>query len=141
MESVLIMNLTIKPSAQEYLENKIPENSVVILTTDDGSTKYSSIGATCELADKFQLIILNKEDPDFSTVLENNAGYKMSLLPAEEYLFGTDLNVDFNHGTLSLRDKSGILDSNLSVVDWRNVAPADEADRLNMMKTLGDQIC
>lgn len=53
------MKITIKPAAQEFLAKIIPTNGHVILTTDDDSNKYSSIGATCELADKFQLIILN----------------------------------------------------------------------------------
>ncbi|WP_119326169.1 iron-sulfur cluster biosynthesis family protein [Companilactobacillus musae] len=135
------MKITIKPAAQEFLAKIIPTNGHVILTTDDGSNKYSSIGATCELADKFQLIILNQDDPKFSTILENNTGYDIRMLPAEEYLLGVDLNIDLKNTKLILQDKSGILDSNLSVVDWRNVAPETEKERFETMQRLGDQIC
>lgn len=135
------MEITFKSAAQNYLAAKIPENAQVILTTDDGSNNYSSIGATCELADKFQLIILNQADPDFSIKLENNANLHMHILPAEQYLFGDNLNVDFVHGRLALNDKSGILDSALSVVDWRNVSPETEEQLREKMKKIGDQIC
>lgn len=136
-----MMKLTFKPAAKTYLKTKIPKNSQVILTTDDGSNNYSSIGATCELADKFQLIILNQADPDFSVVLENNNDLQMHLLPAEQYLFGDNLNIDLVHDRLSLNDKSGILDSSLSVVDWRNISPETEAELREKMKKIGDQIC
>lgn len=135
------MEANFKPAALDYLENKIPNNSVVILTTDDGSNKYSSIGATCALADKFQLIILNQPDDNFTVPIQNNANYHLTMADYEKYLVSDQLTVDFDHGTLTLKDKSGILDNALSVIDWRNVSPESEKDRLNKMVTLGDQIC
>ncbi|MFC6177011.1 iron-sulfur cluster biosynthesis family protein [Companilactobacillus huachuanensis] len=135
------MKANFKPEALQYLANKIPSGSFVILTTDDGSNKYSSIGATCELADKFQLIILNHADEQFSIKLENNANYQLSMTAPEKYLVSDEITIGFDHGTLTLRDKSGILDNALAVIDWRNVNPESERDRLNKMVTLGDQIC
>lgn len=135
------MNIYFDDTAKDFLVNKIPNNSQVILATDDGSTKYSSVGATCALADKFQLIILKHADPTFTTELENNATYHLHMLPADEYLVGPGLKVTVGHGTLILRDDHGILDSALSVVDWRNVNPETAEDRMNMMVKLGDQIC
>lgn len=127
--------------AQDYLANKIPSGSVVILTTDDGSNKYSSIGATCALADKFQLIILNEPDNNFTIPIDNNANYHLTMAEYEKYLVSDNSTIDFDHGTLTFKDKSGILDNALSVIDWRNVSPESEKDRLNKMITLGDQIC
>ena len=135
------MKINIKPAAQKYLAEKIPSGSHVILTTDDGSNNYSSIGATCELADKFQLIIVNQPDTKFSTVIENNAGYKMNMLPFEEYLFGNGLNLDFSHGALVLGDNGGAMDRAVSVVDWRNVTKETEEELREKMKRIGDQIC
>jgi len=135
------MKATFKPEALQYLTDKIPSGSIVILTTDDGSNKYSSIGATCELADKFQLIILNQTDDHFSIKVENNANYQLSMTETEKYLVSDNITIGFDHGTLTLRDKSGILDNALAVIDWRNVSPESEKDRLNEMVTLGDQIC
>ncbi len=135
------MKLDIKSDAKAYLSNKIPVGSQVILTTDDGSTNYSSLGATCELADKFQLIVLKNADPKFNVPIENNANYHLNILPAEQYLFGNDLVIDIRHNTLTLSDNSGILDSALSVVDWRNVEPETEIQLREKMQKIGDQIC
>ncbi len=138
---ILIMKADFKPEALQYLADKIPSGSTVILTTDDGSNKYSSIGATCELADKFQLIILNQADEHFNINVENNANYQLSMTETEKYLVSDNITIGFDHGTLTLSDKSGILDNALAVIDWRNVSPESEKDRLNEMVTLGDQIC
>lgn len=135
------MKINIKSAAQKYLAEKIPSGSHVILTTDDGSNNYSSIGATCELADKFQLIILKHDNPNYKTEIENNAGYQMHMLPFEEYLFGDGLNINFSHGSLVLGDNGGVMDRALAVVDWRNVAPETEDQLRSKMVKLGDQIC
>lgn len=135
------MKIEIEPAAKKYLADKIPAGSTVILTTDDGSNKYSSVGATCALADKFQLIILNQPDPKFNVPLENNAGYHLSMAQYEDYLVSDGLKISYDHGFLILRDNTGILGNTLSVIDWRNVKPESEADRLNTMQTLGEFIC
>ena len=135
------MKITIKPEAQTYLTDKIPSGSIVILTTDDGSNKYSSVGATCALADKFQLIILNQPDDNFTVPIANEVNYHLSMAAYEQYLVSDHLTLGYDHGTLTLKDKSGILDNNLSIIDWRNVKPETEKERLNKMETLGDQIC
>ncbi|KRO00801.1 iron-sulfur cluster biosynthesis family protein [Companilactobacillus kimchiensis] len=135
------MKLNIKDEAKTYLANKIPAGSRVILTTDDGSNKYSSLGGSCAIGDKFQLVILKDADSDYTTELENNAGYEMSTLPSYEYLLGNGLNIDLVHNTLALRDNGGILDGALGVVDWRNVKPETAAERREKMEKLGDKIC
>ena len=43
------MKINIKDDAQAYLADKIPAGSQVILTTDDGSNKYSSLGGSCAI--------------------------------------------------------------------------------------------
>lgn len=111
------MNLTFTENARKYLTKIIPTNSELILTTDDGSNGYSSIGATCELADKFQLIILKNTDSNFNEILDTNTSYRINILPFEDYLYGKGLAIDFSHGSLVLKDDGGILDSALSVVD------------------------
>ncbi|ETC78282.1 hypothetical protein N574_0118860 [Lactiplantibacillus plantarum 2165] len=83
------MKINIKDDAQAYLADKIPAGSQVILTTDDGSNKYSSLGGSCAIGNKFQLVILKAADPDYTTPLENNAGYVMHVAPADEATWGT----------------------------------------------------
>lgn len=135
------MKINIKPEALSYLANKIPAGSRVILTTDDGSNKYSSLGGSCAIGDKFQLVILKEADPKYSIPLENNANYEMSTSPDDEDFLSNGLNIDFIHNTLALKDNSGILDGALTVVDWRNVDPETAAERREKMLSLGDKIC
>ncbi|AKP66145.1 iron-sulfur cluster biosynthesis family protein [Companilactobacillus ginsenosidimutans] len=135
------MKIEIKPEAKRYLSDKIPAGSTVILTTDDGSNKYSSIGATCAMADKFQLIIVNQPDSKFNVELENNADFDLSMASYEDYLVSDGLKLDYTHGFLILSDNTGILGNTVSVVDWRNVTPESEAQRFNEMKKLGQFIC
>lgn len=75
------MKINIKDDAQKYLADKIPAGSTMILTTDDGSNKYSSLGGSCAIGDKFQLVILNENDPKYTVPIENNAGYKLATEP------------------------------------------------------------
>lgn len=135
------MKIDIKPEAQEYLAKKIPAGSRMILTTDDGSNKYSSLGGSCAIGDKFQLVILNEADPNYTVDLEDNAGYDMSTSPSDADLLTNGLNIALWHNALALKDNSGILDGSLSVVDWRNVKPETADERRKKMETLGDQIC
>lgn len=135
------MKLNIKEEAQTYLAGKIPAGSRMILTTDDGSNKYSSLGGSCAIGDKFQLVVLKDADPNYTVPLENNAGYDMSTSPNDADLLSAGLNISLWHNALALKDNSGILDGALSVVDWRNVKPETAEEHRRKMETLGDQIC
>lgn len=135
------MKINIKPEAQTYLSNKIPAGSTLLLTTDDGSNKYSSLGGSCAIGDKFQLILLKDADPTYTVELENDAGYKMTTSNSDADLMTNGLNISLWHNALALKDNSGILDGALSVVDWRNVKPETADERRKKMETLGDQIC
>ena len=115
------MKLNIKPQAKEYLSNKIPTKSNLLLTTTDGANNYANNSATCALVYSFQLIIINKPDSKFSIAVDNNAGYQIWMNPAEEYLFNDGLNLDFSHGSLVLSDNGGVMDSAVPVIDWRNL--------------------
>jgi len=135
------MKINIKDVAKTYLADKIPAGSTVILTTDDGSNQYSSLGGSCAIGDKFQLVILKNADPKYTVELENDADYKMTTSPSDADLLRDGLNIDFTHNTLALKDNSGILDGALSVVDWRNVKPETAKERREKMLALGDKIC
>lgn len=136
------MKINIKPEAITYLENKnIPTDATIILTTDDGSNKYSSLGGSCAIGDKFQLVILKDADPKYTVELENEAGFNLSTSPSDADLMTNGLNISLWHNALALKDNSGILDGALSVVDWRNVKPETEAERREKMLSLGDKIC
>jgi len=135
------MKINIKEEAQTYIASKIPAGSKIILTTDDGSNKYSSLGGSCAIGDKFQLVVLKEDDPNYTIPLENNAGYDMSTSQNDADLVTAGLNISMWHNALALKDNSGILDGALSLVDWRNVEPETAAQRREKMLALGDKIC
>lgn len=136
------MKINIKPEALTYLENKnVPTDATIILTTDDGSNKYSSLGGSCAIGDKFQLVILKDADPKYTVELDNDAGFNLSTSPSDADLMTNGLNISLWHNALALKDNSGILDGALSVVDWRNVKPETAAERREKMLSLGDKIC
>lgn len=135
------MKINIKDEAQAYLNERIPSGFPMILTTDDGSNKYSSLGGSCAIGDKFQIVILKDEDPDYTETLENNAGYDLKTSPNDADLMTNGLNISLWHNALALKDNSGILDGALSVVDWRDVKPLTDEERHEKMVKLGDQIC
>ncbi|WP_334332862.1 MULTISPECIES: iron-sulfur cluster biosynthesis family protein [unclassified Companilactobacillus] len=135
------MKINIKDEAQAYLNERIPSGYPMILTTDDGSNKYSSLGGSCAIGDKFQIVILKDEDPNYTETLENNAGYDLKTSPNDADLMTNGLNISLWHNALALKDNSGILDGALSVVDWRDVKPLTDEERHEQMVKLGDQIC
>lgn len=135
------MKINIKDEAQAYLNERIPSGFPMILTTDDGSNKYSSLGGSCAIGDKFQIVILKDEDPDYTETLENNAGYDLKTSPNDADLMTNGLNISLWHNALALKDNSGILDGALSVVDWRDVKPLTDEEKHEQMVKLGDQIC
>lgn len=136
------MKINIKPEALTYLEKKnVPTDAIIILTTDDGSNKYSSLGGSCAIGDKFQLVILKDADPNYTVKLDNDAGFNLSTSPNDADLMTNGLNISLWHNALALKDNSGILDGSLSVVDWRNVKPETAAERREKMLSLGDKIC
>lgn len=135
------MRIEIKPEAKKYLADKIPAGSEVILTTDDGSNKYSSVGATCAMSDKFQLVIVNQPDSKFDVKLENNTDFNISMASYEDYLVSDGLKMEYTHGYLVLKDNTGILGNHVSVNDWRDITPELEEEQLNAMKVLGQFSC
>ena len=136
------MKIDIKSEAKTYLDNKnVPTDAVILLTTDDGSNKYSSLGGSCAIGDKFQLVILNEADPNYTIKVENDAGYNLLTSENDADLTTNGLNISVWHNALALKDNSGILDGALSVVDWRNVKPETAAERREKMLSLGDKIC
>ncbi|HJF87757.1 MAG TPA: iron-sulfur cluster biosynthesis family protein [Companilactobacillus farciminis] len=136
------MKINIKEETQTYLANKnVPTNAKMILTTDDGSNKYSSLGGSCAIGDKFQIVILKDADLNYTIPLENDAGLDLSTSPSDADLLGNGLNIAVWHNALALKDNSGILDGSLAVVDWRNVKPETDQERRDKMIKLGDQIC
>ena len=134
------MKINIKDTAVAYLKKHVDFTKPVILALDDGSNKYSNLGGTCAIGDKFQLVVSDRLDPDFDQPLVNDAGLQLYTSKAEEYFFTTGLNLKHQSGTLQLGDDSGLLDSAVTI----QVAKSEEAaarERDEQKVTMKNQIC
>lgn len=134
------MKINIKDTAVTYLKKHVDFTKPVILALDDGSNKYSNLGGTCAIGDKFQLVMSDRLDPDFDQPLANDAGLQLYTSKAEEYFFTTGLNLKHQSGTLQLGDDSGLLDSAVTI----QVAKSEEAaarERDEQKVTMKNQIC
>lgn len=134
------MQLTIKEAAKAYLDANIDADGVLLLTTDDGSNKYSTIGGSCAIGDKFQFVALTAKDPAYEIPVDNNAGYQLWTSKTDALYLSNGLTLDRVHNQLALRDDSGIIDSAVGLVTYT----AEEKSKLDLkkeMQTLGTRIC
>ncbi|KRM61829.1 hypothetical protein FC26_GL001271 [Paucilactobacillus vaccinostercus DSM 20634] len=134
------MKINIKDTAVTYLKKHVDFTKPVILALDDGSNKYSNLGGSCAIGDKFQLVVSDRPDPDFERPLVNDAGLQLYTSQAEEYFFTTGLNLKHQAGTLQLGDDSGLLDSAVTI----QVAKSEEEaarERDEQKVTMKNQIC
>lgn len=134
------MEITIKDAAKAYLAENVQPGSTLLLTTDDGSNRYSTVGGTCAIGDKFQLVALADDDPDYPITVKNNAGWALKTNADTELYLSNGLILDRVFNQLSLRDDSGILDSAVGVITYT----AEEKSKLDLkkeMQTLGTRIC
>lgn len=134
------MKITIKEAAQAYLAANVQPDAVLLLTTDDGSNRYSTVGGTCAIGDKFQFVALTDNDPDYAIPLENNLGLQLFTNADTELYLSNGLILDRVFNQLSLRDDSGILDSAVGLITYTAEEKSD-LDLKKEMQTLGTRIC
>lgn len=120
----VLMKITITKAAQNYLNKKIDQKVNLLLTTDDGSNRYSKVGGSCSIGDKFQLVITKKADPNYQIELKNELGYHFLTSENDQQFFTSGLALDISHNLLLLKDDSGLLDSSLTINH------ADQSDKL-----------
>ena len=134
------MKLTIKDAAKDYLLANIDAGSVLLLTTDDGSNRYSTLGGSCAIGDKFQFVALTEKDAAYDIPVDNDAGLTIWTSKSDALYLGNGLSLDRVHNQLALRDDSGILDSAVGLITYT----AEEKSKLDLkkeMQTLGTRIC
>lgn len=112
--------INIKPEALDVIKKKMDqEHQIVILALNDGSNKYSKKGGTCTIGDSFQFVTLDKQDPEYSIKLENNAGLDLYTAQPETTFFEPGLVVNARNSTLSLSSDSGIIDGGVTVSQFK----------------------
>ncbi|MCI1986305.1 MAG: iron-sulfur cluster biosynthesis family protein [Lactobacillus sp.] len=133
------MKITIKPEALAYLRTKMGSEERLFLALDDGSSKYSQLGGSCAIGNKYQLVISDQADADYALPLDNDAGLALTTGDLEEMYLGQGLVLDYQLASLALRDNSGILDG--AVMVSRPVAVVDDAALRAQRQELGNKIC
>lgn len=134
------MEINIKEAAQDYLATKLIPGERLLLALDDGSSKYSKLGGTCAIGNKFQLVIADAPDPDYAEALANNADLNLTTGALELTYLGHGLTMDYRNGMLNLRDDTGILDGAVTIARAQPLSK-EEAARREEMKALGGKIC
>ena len=109
------VKMNVKSGAAEKIKKSVKDGQVVLLSLNDGSNKYSNIAGSCAAGTRFQFVVLDKQDPDFSIRVENNIGLNLYTSPAEMQYLGNDLVVDEKNAAISLADDSGVIDAAMTV--------------------------
>ena len=109
------VKMNVKSSAADKIRKSVKDGQVVLLSLNDGSNKYSNIAGSCAAGTRFQFVVLDKQDPEFSIKVENNAGLDLYTSPAEMLYLGNNLVVDEKNAAISLADDSGVIDAAMTV--------------------------
>ncbi|WP_412989506.1 iron-sulfur cluster biosynthesis family protein [Pediococcus siamensis] len=134
------MKINIKEQAANYLADKIPAGKHVFLALDDGSSKFSKLGGSCAIGNKFQFVVADEGDDEYQIPLENNAELNLTTAEPETTFLGNGLALDYKNATLRLSDDSGVLDGAVTVENYQ--APTqDKAAAKKEMTELGGKIC
>ncbi|WP_225047980.1 iron-sulfur cluster biosynthesis family protein [Lacticaseibacillus kribbianus] len=134
------MKITIKPDAKTYLDDRLVEGERLFLALDDGSSKFSKLGGSCTIGTKYQLVIATAADPEYNIEVANDAGYALYTADPELMYLGDGLTLDYQLGTLALRDNSGILDGAVTIGRAAPLSTEEVARRAEMV-TLSGKIC
>jgi hypothetical protein len=140
IERMVRMQISIKPAAVTYLKDHVNQDQRLFLALDDGSSKYSKLGGSCAIGNKYQLVVADEDDQDYALPLDNEAGFKLTTGDPETDYFGSGLTLDFKNASLALRDDSGILDGAVTL-NKDAALPQNDAQRRDDMTKLGGKIC
>jgi hypothetical protein len=137
----LMMKMDLTASAQNYLTGKGTDGKHIFLALDDGSSKFSKLGGSCAIGNKFQIVISPSTDPDYTTQLENNADLDLTYSNQEATYLGNHLILDYKMGLLKLSNESGMIDGAVSVQNYEPKQTQSKADLAKDMKEMGNKIC
>ena len=130
------VNLKIKPDAEKIIMGKVKPGQIIILALNDGSNGYSKLGGTCTIGANFQLVVLEKKDPEFSIPVKNNLNLEMYTSPDELSFLDAGLILNARNSVLSLSDNEGIVDGAVTIEEFSGKKLSKEE-----MEKLGGKIC
>ena len=109
------MKINITENAKDYLLKKDIDGKHIFLALDDGSSKFSKLGGSCAIGNKFQLVISSVPDQAYTDTIENDADLNLTTGKEEANYLGNGLKLDYKMGLLKLSDDSSILDGAVTV--------------------------
>lgn len=130
------VNLKIKPDAEKIIMGKVKPGQIIILALNDGSNGYSKLGGTCTIGANFQLVVLEKKDPEFSIPVKNNLNLEMYTSPDELSFLDAGLVLNARNSVLALSDNEGIVDGAVTIEEFSGKKLSKEE-----MEKLGGKIC
>lgn len=130
------VNLKIKPDAEKIIMSKVKPGQIIILALNDGSNGYSKLGGTCTIGANFQLVVLEKKDPEFSIPVKNNLNLEMYTSPDELSFLDAGLILNARNSVLALSDNEGIVDGAVTIEEFSGKKLSKEE-----MEKLGGKIC
>lgn len=109
------MKITITPDAVAALQKRF-ETRGFILALNDGTNRFSNVGGSCAVADKFQIIPIESATAPFTEILEN-PDFTVYTSTDELPFLGEQLALDIDKrlNTFQLKNRSGRLDANVPV--------------------------
>lgn len=109
------MKLTITDSAANALEKRL-QSTTFILALNDGTNQFSTVGGSCAVGDKFQILASEGPTEQYNLPVASDH-FQVFTSAGEEGFIKEDIKLDYNDrlSTFSLKTSSGILDNNLLI--------------------------
>lgn len=114
-------NIKITKTMKDVLVKKGIADKSLLLIVDDGGGKYSSGGGACSIGERFAIVVLEKDDPEFPIELNNDAGIDLHSSKYSLTFVQDNPILDYQHHNIVLKDDSGIEDSTVMVTNGAQV--------------------
>ncbi|KAF0395136.1 iron-sulfur cluster biosynthesis family protein [Pediococcus pentosaceus] len=135
------MKINITENTKDYLLKKDIDGKHIFLALDDGSSKFSKLGGSCAIGNKFQLVISSVPDQAYTDTIENDADLNLTTSKEEANYLGNGLKLDYKMGLLKLSDDSSILDGAVTVQNYEPTDAQTKDELAKDMKDIGNKIC
>ncbi|GEN93979.1 iron-sulfur cluster biosynthesis family protein [Pediococcus ethanolidurans] len=121
-----MLNIKVTDSVMTLLKRKNIADKTLLLVTDDGGGKYSLQGGACSIGAKFSIVALDKFDPEYPLSIENNFDLKLYTSDYDTRFLRTGLTLDVKNSRITLKDNTGLLDSNVLIANGKDILAAFE---------------
>ncbi|MCT4397611.1 iron-sulfur cluster biosynthesis family protein [Pediococcus ethanolidurans] len=121
-----MLNIKVTDSVMALLKRKNIADKTLLLVTDDGGGKYSLQGGACSIGAKFSIVALDEFDPEYPLSIENNFDLKLYTSDYDTRFLRTGLTLDVKNSRITLKDNTGLLDSNVLIANGKDILAAFE---------------